>query len=130
MAKWQNFLMNYSDIEKIRIPRWVQFTPECEVELHGFCDASEKAYAASIYLRTVTPMGEVNIHLLTAKSKVALLKTISIPRLELCGAVLLAETIESVMQVLPIPNIKIFCWTDSMIVLAWLKNQLSSGKHS
>lgn len=121
LAKWQNFLMNYSDIEKIRIPRWVQFTPECEVELHGFCDASEKAYAASIYLRTVTPMGEVNIHLLTAKSKVAPLKTISIPRLELCGAVLLAETIESVMQVLPIPNIKIFCWTDSMIVLAWLK---------
>ncbi|XP_075151010.1 uncharacterized protein LOC142225121 [Haematobia irritans] len=128
LATWKNFLENYPSIERIRIPRWVQYQPGCEVQLHGFCDASEKAYAAAIYIRSETPDGVVQIHLLTAKSKVAPLKTISIPRLELCGAVLLADAIESLMEIFPFPNIKIFCWTDSMIVLAWLKKPAFSWK--
>ncbi|XP_075150820.1 uncharacterized protein LOC142224927 [Haematobia irritans] len=128
LATWKNFLENYPSIERIRIPRWVQYQPGCEVQLHGFCDASEKAYAAAVYIRSETPDGVVQIHLLTAKSKVAPLKTISIPRLELCGAVLLADAIESLMEIFPIPNIKIFCWTDSMIVLAWLKKPAFSWK--
>ncbi|XP_059223030.1 uncharacterized protein LOC131996873 [Stomoxys calcitrans] len=118
LAAWHSFLGNYSRIGDIRIPRWIHFTPESDMELHGFCDASEKAYAIAIYVRVAAPSGEIVTHLLMSKSRVAPLKTISIPRLELCGAALLAEAIESILP--SIPNCKVFCWTDSTIVLAWL----------
>ncbi|GFR18242.1 hypothetical protein TNCT_7191 [Trichonephila clavata] len=58
--------------------------------LRGFCDASTKAYAAVIYLKS-----KQEIHLVSAKTRVAPIKQLTIPRLELCGALLLAELISS-----------------------------------
>ncbi|XP_075150927.1 uncharacterized protein LOC142225036 [Haematobia irritans] len=120
LRSWNLFVENYSQIGEMRIARWLNFTPGCDVQLHGFCDASERAYAAAIYIRISTPIGSVTTHLLTAKSKVSPLKTISIPRLELCGALLLSETMDSIQNALPIQSYEIYCWTDSTIVLAWL----------
>jgi hypothetical protein len=67
------------------------------------------AYGAAIYLRSRNSQGEYSTHLLCAKSRVAPLKTVNLPRLELCAVLLL--------------NLKItkqYLWTDSSIVLAWL----------
>lgn len=65
------------------------------VELHGFCDASEKAYGTCVYLWAVN-ISEVVVHLVCAKSRVTSLKIISLPRLELYGALLLSELVEKV----------------------------------
>jgi len=59
--------------------------------LHGFSDASTAVFAAVVYLRTVNNDNSINISLLTAK--VTLLKTLSIPRLELSAALFLARLI-------------------------------------
>ena len=60
-------------------------------ELHGFSNASEDAYAAVVYLRVVYRKRSPSLALVIAKMKVAPLKKLSIPRLELCGAQLLAK---------------------------------------
>jgi len=115
----QEFLRSYSELEQIRIPRWVGFQPEVKVEHHDFCYASQKVYGAAIYLR-VEVGNNIMTRLLTAKTRDAPVKTVSLQGLELCGAVLLSEMIAAILPNMPISNSDIFCWTDSTIVLAWL----------
>ncbi|XP_065370843.1 uncharacterized protein LOC135962859 [Calliphora vicina] len=120
-AEWQKFASSYHEVNQIQIPRWVHYVPNSKIELHVFSDASEKAYAAVIYARIETPDGEIFTHLLTSKTKVAPIKSISLPRLELCGAVLAVDLLKSLLYEIDIPLCQIYCWTDSTIVLAWLK---------
>lgn len=119
LAQWINFQSNYSCINQIRIPRWLNYTPDAKVEFHGFCDASERAYASALYIR-IELGSSVSVSLVSSKTKVAPIKTLSIPRLELCGALLLAEMIDGTVPNLGVENWKLFCWTDSTIVLSWL----------
>ena len=89
-------------------------------ELHGFSDASEQAYAAVVYLRMVCTDGDVQVALITSKTKVAPIKKLTIPRLELCGAVLLAQLLDNVRKVFDLPTTQLYAWTDSTIILSWL----------
>ena len=69
--------------------QWCQFNTSKEVhswEIHGFSDASQKAYACSIYIRVVYSDASVITSLITAKTKVAPLRSVPIPKLELCAA--------------------------------------------
>ena len=67
--RWLEFVDDYLYIDRINVPRWANFNPQCEV-LHAICDAFEKAYIAILYSRVITPSGEFVIHLLAAKIKV------------------------------------------------------------
>ena len=89
-------------------------------EIHGFSDASELAYAAVVYLRISDASDHTQISLVMSKSKVAPIKRLTIPRLELCGAQLLAQLIHHVRRVLDVPLSHVYAWTDSTIVLNWL----------
>ena len=91
-------------------------------QLLFFSDASEKAYAAVVYSRITDDLGHVNVTLLSSKTRVAPVKTVSLPRLELCGAELAAKLASTMLTILQIinPNISIYAWTDSTIVLQWL----------
>nr|XP_041633544.1 uncharacterized protein LOC121503298 [Drosophila kikkawai] len=51
LHRWHDFLRSYSFLHQVRIPRWVHFQPGVHVQIHGFCDASQKAYGAAIYFR-------------------------------------------------------------------------------
>lgn len=68
---------------------------EYEVQLHAFSDASEKAYAASLYIRICIASGEYVSNLLTVRTKVAPTKVESLFRLELCVVTLMAEMVET-----------------------------------
>jgi len=114
--RWNSFLQSYSVLDQVGIPRWVSVRPEFRVEHHGFCDAMQKAYGAAIYVR-VEGGHKTMVHLLTAKTPV---KTVFLPRLELCGALLLSEMAEVILPNMPRLTSKFHCWTDSTIVLAWL----------
>lgn len=118
---WKKFLDNYSSIDCIQIPRWISYSPTCTIQFHAFCDASENAYAAVIYTRIQLENNVVCVNLLTSKSRVSPVKSLSIPLLELCGATLLADTVNSVIPSMNLPDYEIYKWTDSTIVLAWLR---------
>lgn len=126
--KWSEFAQEFSDIPSIEICRQVVDPCYCKIELHGFSDASERAYGACVFVRCLTPLGKKTSNLLCAKSRISPIKKISIPRLELCGALLLANLVNKVITALNITFDETFLWTDSMITLAWIKGDPSRWK--
>lgn len=119
---WLSFISELNILQNISLPRHVLPSNE-EIQIHGFSDASEKAYAACVYLRVIDSSGTSRVHLLLAKTKVAPLKRVSLPRLELCGALLLSRLIEKIIHtygdIVSINNV--YAWSDSSITLAWLR---------
>lgn len=122
---WNDIHASLQQLQDVRISRWIGTITMSNVELHGFCDASMTAYAAVVYARVVTPGQQPRIHILSAKTKVAPIKVVSLPRLELCGAVLLVKLIANVIEAMQWPTSTVHCWTDSTIVLSWLRGHPS-----
>lgn len=119
--KWQSFLSQLSNISKVTIPRALQLSQASSVQMLGFSDASESGYAAVVYLRCQLPDNSVIIRQIMAKTRVAPLKRVTLPRLELCGAHLLAQLVAYCLSVLK--GIKIsahYLWCDSTVALSWL----------
>ena len=126
--RWMEFREQLSSLERLRIPRWVRANSNNAWTLHGFSDASEKAYAAALY-RVIDPgTPGASSSLLAAKSKVAPVKTQSLPRLELCGALLLCRLMHKILGDLQRTNLASYCWWDSQVVLAWLRCRPNSWK--
>ena len=91
------------------------------VQIHGFSDASESAYAAVVYLRVASTGQDIRSTIVMAKTKVAPIKRLTIPRLELCGALILSRMMSHIAEVLEISMDEVYAWTDSMVVLGWLR---------
>ncbi|XP_021963617.1 uncharacterized protein LOC110859062 [Folsomia candida] len=120
-ATWLQYQQDLASIKQLQIPRCVTTgTVGVTHQIHGFSDASEKAYSAVVYLRTEGEDGNVTVRFIAAKTRVAPVKQLSIPRLELCGAVILSELIQGIMQACNL-SCSVTAWTDSTLVLGWLK---------
>ncbi|XP_071055137.1 uncharacterized protein [Onthophagus taurus] len=115
-------------ISSIAIPRNTIAQNCTLLEIHGFCDASLKAYGAAIYLRSKDHSDNVKMELLCSKSRVAPLKKCTLPRLELCGAVLLATLVKVVSEELSSRVARICLWTDSSIVVYWIRSDYKKFK--
>ncbi|XP_061729288.1 uncharacterized protein LOC133534210, partial [Cydia pomonella] len=95
--EWMKFRNEIPALTEVKINRWVHTNADrSSIEVHGFSDASMSAYAAVIYIRAIDTDGQVQVSLLTAKTKTAPLKQISMPRLEMCAAVLLCRLLKHV----------------------------------
>ena len=120
--EWLSFQQQIQLLGQVQVPRFVLSSASpIKLELHVFSDASEKAYGAAVFIRSVCS-SSIQVHLMAAKTKVAPLKTQSLPRLELCGAVLGVKLLKIVKDSLPSFSPQLFGWTDSTIVLAWLSS--------
>ena len=120
--EWKLLRDDLDNINYLEIPRWIG-TTETDIEIHGFCDASEKAYACVIYAKTRHEFQQTTIQLIAAKTKLApAKKKLTLPRLELCGALLLTKLVAKVLQTFAINKIhaQTYAWTDSMVVIGWL----------
>ncbi|XP_018402453.1 PREDICTED: uncharacterized protein LOC108779488, partial [Cyphomyrmex costatus] len=120
--QWETYYDNLEQLNSVRVPRWTgRRSTDLDFELHGFADASSRAYAAVVYIRVLRAPTDVRVCLLAAKTKVAPLKTLSIPRLELNAIVLLSRLIQWVQTTLNSPSVPVFGWSDSAVALAWLR---------
>ena len=90
------------------------------IELHGFSDASEDAYTGVVYIRVQDCSGAMHSLLALAKTKVAPIKRLTLPRLELCGAKLVSQLLQHARKALNVSIQNVFAWTYSTIVLNWL----------
>lgn len=122
-TQWESELIHLPQVE---IPRCyvpsVADTGAPRREAHIFCDASERAYGAVAYLRTQENQGEVHIAFVMARSRVSPRKQLSMPRLELCAALVGAQLAKVIMTELSLPSQQVTLWTDAMTVLTWLNS--------
>ncbi|XP_055633747.1 uncharacterized protein LOC129774074 [Toxorhynchites rutilus septentrionalis] len=120
LPAWNSWLEKLKQAENISIPRYVQVDNAVHTELHVFVDASELAYSACVYIKSVGT--STKISLLTAKSRVAPIKALSIPRLELQAAVLGTRLLDTVKRELRISINRSVLWSDSQTVLSWIQS--------
>ena len=126
LTKWNSLLLGLEQSRTLCIPRcyFSSFaeTTSCTCTLIGFCDASQKAYAAVVFLRIRTA-DECVTRFVASKTRVAPLHGQTIPRLELLSSLLLARLLTSITQALE-PERRLgnpVCYTDSRIALYWIR---------
>ena len=131
-AKWQKLVAELQQIDRITLPRYIFHRIASSVNtcsLHGFCDASNKAYAAVVYLQVTTTSGSC-LRFLASKTRVGPVAQQTIPRLELLSALILARLVTNVRQALE-EAIKVTgttCWSDSEVALFWIWGESKTWK--
>ncbi|KHJ39854.1 Pao retrotransposon peptidase [Trichuris suis] len=98
LKEWLQWKSELVTLTEVKFPRTLVPFRKVNVsiyELHVFCDAPERTYGAAVYLRVETTSGEVVVHLVMAKGRVAPVKRVTLPRLELCAA-LVATRLDNV----------------------------------
>ena len=121
--KMSTWVQGFKDIKEFQIPRCIslhQWSEE-DKQLLCFSDASTRAFGCCVYLK-VTVEGHSKMSLVASRVRVAPLKRVTLPRLELLGALLAARLLAFVRTTLELPTeIPYTCFTDSTIALAWIK---------
>ncbi|XP_070212738.1 uncharacterized protein [Littorina saxatilis] len=123
---WKSWMDELPGLRQVSIPR--NFVPSTlgtltQVQLHHFSDASTRGYGQCSYLRLKDENDKVHCSLVMAKGRVAPLKQVTVPRLELQAATLSAKMSSFLEKELKYEKLEHVFWTDSTIVLAYLANQ-------
>ena len=126
LTQWQRWRNSLADLEKVSVPRCyhpVGFGTIVRREIHAFSDASEDAIGAAVYLRQVNDRGENHTALVFGQSRVAPIQITSIPRLELCAAVLASQAVDKIMKEMDVEIDEATFYTDSKVVLGYIQNE-------
>lgn len=127
--EWKGLVQTWQKLHTLRIPRYIGQPDQDDsiCQLIVFCDASAKAYAATVYLRIVN-RESVQVNLVFSKLRLAPLETkrlgkgkVTLPRLELLAVVIGVRAISFVTHEIKLPISKRIVFTDSECVLHWVK---------
>lgn len=122
---WRRWLEGLPYLAKHPIPRYLgeKGKEVYSIQLHGFADASFSAYGGVIYCRYFHKDLSVTVSLVSSRMRIVpKKKRPTIPRLELCAALALAQLMTRVQGELKIQSDSIYCWSDSSVVLGWLRH--------
>ncbi|XP_063530100.1 uncharacterized protein LOC134741297 [Cydia strobilella] len=125
---WENIVRNLAAIRDVKVPRYVGDTCEqteeiVQYELHGFTDASMNSYAAIVYLRLIGK-NKTAVTFLMSKTKITPIEDkndLKIPRLELLSFLIGSRLLKYIHDHIDINLSKLYLWSDSQVVLAWMK---------
>ncbi|XP_063989937.1 uncharacterized protein LOC135169131 [Diachasmimorpha longicaudata] len=118
-----------NELDKVSIPRWLRLSTESiNIQLHGFADASKSAMSAVVYIRLKKLNEPTSTIIVCAKPRVAPLKEMTIPRLELTAVLLLTRLAKTTHQMLELNNVETHHWSDSSVALAWITSHPSRWK--
>ncbi|XP_021966492.1 uncharacterized protein LOC110861672 [Folsomia candida] len=129
-VRYLDWMKNYGLLSDVEIRRQagsiiVDAAPRSRQELHVFCDASTHAYAAVVFLREVNERG-ITVSILQSKTRLAPIKTVTIPRLELLACTVGARLAQSVIKAMR-SDLPTFYWSDSTTALAWISRNNEWG---
>lgn len=120
---WSNFRKEMTQISNFRIQRYLFKNTLSKFKLFGYADSSELAYGAVIYLVEYDSQNNyIDSNLIYAKFKVAPLKSLTIPRLELTAALTLVNSIKFILRAFEIKLEFIYLLSDSTVVLNWISS--------
>ncbi|XP_058128358.1 uncharacterized protein LOC131291530, partial [Anopheles ziemanni] len=128
LKKWTSFWAELPALEHYAVPRCTFLPLATNIEVHTFADASTAAFGACSYIRCEDATGKVQIALISAKSKVAPIKRVSVARLELNACVLASHLHHRVKKAIDIQVDASFFWSDSSICLHWIRATPSAWK--
>ena len=132
-SKIKNWYSDLCELSNLSVPRCFHIGKHeaiKSVQLHVFSDASEEAYGAVAYMRYVYIDHTATTTIVAAKSRVAPLTAISIPRMELMGAVTGLRLASSVANVSQMSEKQVKFWCDNMNTLCWIRGHSRSFKPS
>ena len=125
-SEWINWLNDLTKIEQFRIDRCMKSLESNDIELcqlHHFSDASLTGYGVVSYIRLVDSDGRIHCSLIMGKCRLAPIKQMTIPRLELAAATLAVKVDKFIRQEIDMPVHESVFWTDSMLVLQYIENE-------
>jgi len=125
LSQWIRWCEDLAKLRLVRVPRCLKGDAQNDVhyQLHHFADASCAAYGAVTYLRVKGPSGKATCSLLMARSRLAPVKTVTLPRLELMAATLAVKIDQLMQRELDLPLTQSVFWSDSTIVLQYISNE-------
>lgn len=126
LCSWKKWLLELPTLSNLTIPRCLKpphFGDVVDYQLHHFLDASQSAYGAVTYMRITNHDGEVHCSFVIGKSRLAPIKPMTIPRLELSAAVVATRLDEMMKAEIDLPLTESVFWTEYTTVLQYINNQ-------
>ncbi|KAL0850873.1 hypothetical protein ABMA28_006783 [Loxostege sticticalis] len=128
-AECKSWFEQLASAASLRVPRWyVGRSDLCDTQLHVIADGGEQAYACVAYWRYTFTDGSVSLALIGSKARVAPLKPLSIPRLELQAALIATRFAQTILSAHRTQPSAVFYWTDSTTVLKWIRSDARTFK--
>ena len=125
-ASWDNWCDSLVNLQNVQVPHAYSTIPPKDatrVELHVFCDAYTRGIAAVAYFKVFLRDGTIEVSFVIGKAKLAPLHANTVPRLELCAAVLTVELGDLIKEEQAIELDSTTYYSDSKVVLGYIVNQ-------
>ncbi|GBN75964.1 hypothetical protein AVEN_139256-1 [Araneus ventricosus] len=125
--QWNKWISELSSLNDTSIPRWIGLSPSSDYSLHIFCDSSERAFGAVLYIR-IQEGKTTKVQLLCSRNRLSPLKRITLPRLELMACLIGARLLNYICYNTSLDRNAATLWTDSTVALSWIRGDPNRWK--
>jgi hypothetical protein len=126
-ARWHAWISSLSSLSHTHVPRWLATSGTRSCQTHVFCDASERAYGAALYIRS-TKGDNTLVRLACSKNRLAPVKRVTLPRLELLAALVGTRLLSYFCEATGYDVNQATLWTDSTVALGWIRSDPNRWK--